>query len=779
MKQDKSPPHIFEGNQESSKENIPVIQKMGISNLVSDVQTYKNNFSNSYQQLARFSSQSKKNKIAPRSSLQFKLGPPYGHQVKHVEVYAMSTNKPVLPILTSRIDRGFDNIKNTWIGYKRNYFTSVAAFQMVSNHSISLDSFLKDRFYINVNHQQEEIQYFAMRLVASCCEDLNEMDLVQHTAKRDKGPQIKPPIHPIVLGELPSHEIIRDASNVKNDAKKKKYDADFFLHKDNLDLSYLDPDSILFNYPMNDIIKVARYERVQFSTSINQKRPPNSVKHFKLTTVLGVVVNGNKMNFRGENPIKGAAIMIGDNQTFIPVVSKSTPSLVIRGRSPSNYPTGIVADSESVEIDFLTTENPCKGNAIKIHEINTGMENRFITHLIKNERGPVNDFECDFPLNTFDSENEIVVNEMRKSSRNKNSSIKFANKIRHPPLLSSSRPSTSNVEGNKKQNTLYLKNKMDETPVQIVESNYFLENCDDTADIENLLMEQLIQNKNNLGDTSSVNLHKPNELKKFEFRMVEPYSDINDSINSNEPGYPTKTSYDHHTCTKPKGSHSFEMTNYSEYQTYSCILSNPSGLKKRGVTQSFETISQSSQVVSPWKRHCGNHYMKSSKEKIGREIVRLIPQSDFKEFFTYEKLHGENDMHIIGSKTESREGTKELGFGMVSFTSDNSENLNSDEENISDKSKLDLQNEYCVDVNKLKNYSYETRFEGIGSIIVEDNKEEDIMRVPRAFASRETSSFLDRAGSNIERSNLLFEERIYRNEGSSIELDKNIANESF
>lgn len=427
----------------------------GTSNDFSDTNTKI-----SYTDVMQYQMKSRKTKIAPRSSLQFKLGPPYQPQQHHVSVYSLNDGSEVTPILTARIDRGFDNVQDNWIGYKRNYFTSVASFQMYGDDLITVEDFIQDKYYVKINGIKREILYFATRLVASCCEDNKEMNLVQHTAKRDKGPQIRPPIHPIIPGILPTHEIIRDASNIKNDSKKKKYDTDFYLHKGKLDLEEIDPNAIIHQYPADDIIKVARYERVQFCSSINQKRPTNVVKHFKLTTVLGaVVLNDPLKTFYGGDGLTSPTLIDGQ-KTFIPVISTDTPELIIRGRSPSNYPPNM-------------TENG------------------------------VNQIICgDKSYKRLFTERQSVARKREKKGYvkkpKKRESIKSAKKITNPPVLVSSRPTTGNVT-----NILspMKESKMEEArledegmrSVQDEGIQFMLGDCNDTGEIEKLIYEHIIR----------------------------------------------------------------------------------------------------------------------------------------------------------------------------------------------------------------------------------------------------------------------------------------------
>ncbi|CDO96459.1 unnamed protein product [Kluyveromyces dobzhanskii CBS 2104] len=272
----------------------------------------------------------RKVRIAPRSTLQFKIGPSFTPVVpnhKILDDYAQIQEIKLEP----RIDRGFDFIDNDWIGYKRNYFTVVTSFDTPGSDHID---FMKKAYYLDSGI---EIKYFATKLAAKCLEDDKLISLVQHTAKRDKGPQFAPPIHVIAPANLPKHQIIRDASNVRNESKMKKFDSYFFLHKEDVG-----PDceerNVLANYPSDPIKKVARYERIQFASSIALKKTSQQNRRFSLLVVLGCFVKGRHHTISQTSPYH--ELDHYDEQkdmTFIPIVMEKTPPLIIRGRSPSNY----------------------------------------------------------------------------------------------------------------------------------------------------------------------------------------------------------------------------------------------------------------------------------------------------------------------------------------------------------------------------------------------------------------------------------------------------------
>ncbi|SMN18924.1 similar to Saccharomyces cerevisiae YHR124W NDT80 Meiosis-specific transcription factor required for exit from pachytene and for full meiotic recombination [Maudiozyma saulgeensis] len=280
----------------------------------------------------------RKVKIAPRSTLQFKVGPPFQLSNKFGNVLDNKTGQSVNLKIIPRIDRGFDNIDNEWVGYKRNYFTLVTSFQ-VRNYSLEkfLDSSYQVTFVENFYRQTANIKYFAVKIKARTDNEYSEINLVQHTAKRDKGPQFAPELCPLIPSSLPKHQIIREASNVRNTNKMKKYDSTFFFHRDQEDNKY-DMDGILHSYPEDCIQKVARYERVQFASSINVKKPSQQNKHFRLYVVLGAVIETKDLegNFKTTH-CDEVALGNGEKGLFVYLQEMNTPPLIIRGRSPSNY----------------------------------------------------------------------------------------------------------------------------------------------------------------------------------------------------------------------------------------------------------------------------------------------------------------------------------------------------------------------------------------------------------------------------------------------------------
>lgn len=258
--------------------------------------------------------QKAKKKLAPRSSLQFKVGPSFSQAAISKPIFVSSSHEIIYPELEARVDRGFDKEGKDWVGYKRNYFTLVACFHFGTAEEP--DIVAQENFYIVVDGKPKTIRNFSLRLVSRCFEDNSNVSLVQHTAKRDRGPQISPPIFPSVPGSLPNHSIIKEVANIRNGSKINHFDKFFYMDRKN-DYKNIAPDSVLCTYPRSErIAKVAKYERIQFSSADSQKRTTMSSKH----CILEVQLLGQ---FEGGG--------------FEVLASIETPPLVVRGRSPSNY----------------------------------------------------------------------------------------------------------------------------------------------------------------------------------------------------------------------------------------------------------------------------------------------------------------------------------------------------------------------------------------------------------------------------------------------------------
>ncbi|KAI5948933.1 hypothetical protein KGF57_005126 [Candida theae] len=252
-------------------------------------------------------------KLAPRSTLQFKVGPPFSDTIEVSPLFVESSNMKLNPTIHARIDRGFDLEEDKWVGYKRNYFSLVAAFSFEDiKSSISLLS--ENNFYLTTTEKRHDIKRFALRLVCRSMRDNSEVTLVQHTAKRTDG--ISPPIIFSIPGSLPSHSVIKQNFNLRNHEKVEK-SKHMFATKYN-QIKIKDRDSILHGYEKGEsYVTVAKYERIQFSSSVGKHR----------------------LNERNQVIIQIQLLAeLREKDTFAVLAVANTPPLTIRGRPSSSYP---------------------------------------------------------------------------------------------------------------------------------------------------------------------------------------------------------------------------------------------------------------------------------------------------------------------------------------------------------------------------------------------------------------------------------------------------------
>lgn len=270
-------------------------------------------------------------RLAPRLSSQFRVGPPFGDSTNYLSITCTSKRSKgsylkIQPKVSARLDRGFDLINGEWIGYKRNYFTLVAAYSLAP---LTFTESLSHQFFLTTKNQQDlRIHRFRVCLTSHCAEDeCSPISLIQHTAKRDRGPQFTPPAHDAVPGELPKHDLMRLVANIRNGDKISQCRQLFFMTKE--EVAGISSDGILAYYESGvDIARVARYERVQFLSSGagTRKLASTNNKHYLLVVKLTAVTED------GEEHI---------------LASTKTPPLVIRGRLPSNYITRPLENDEN------------------------------------------------------------------------------------------------------------------------------------------------------------------------------------------------------------------------------------------------------------------------------------------------------------------------------------------------------------------------------------------------------------------------------------------------
>lgn len=236
--------------------------------------------------------------------------PPFNTQDDYCDIISDGTK--VTPSIEIKVEKGFFMSNDgVWTCYRRNYFGVNVHFNLhpwVSN----------SRLYLNQGNgkPQEQIQSFAVSLAAVIDGPSGKpIELVQHTPKRDKGPQIpmkKEPLAPMPPGK--HHESGYGMSAYQQSSQLAG--PLLPLQNDNDQSQQYSPTSHASNSYQHS------FERIQFksATANNGKRRAQQ-QYYHLVVELWV----NIQSSRDKEP------------RWVKVASRSSHPVVVRGRSPSHY----------------------------------------------------------------------------------------------------------------------------------------------------------------------------------------------------------------------------------------------------------------------------------------------------------------------------------------------------------------------------------------------------------------------------------------------------------
>ncbi|KAI8074300.1 uncharacterized protein B0P05DRAFT_455649, partial [Gilbertella persicaria] len=136
-----------------------------------------------------------------RSNLFANEAGPYFSSTKSCDNLYSSDKQTLLSVrVQSKMDRGFFLADNDWTCYRRNYFQVSSVFSVHGfNHYYSVN---EPRVYVRMEEDGslQPVQRFLLGISARVANSDKEIELIQHTPKRDKGPQFKPEPKPITPG---------------------------------------------------------------------------------------------------------------------------------------------------------------------------------------------------------------------------------------------------------------------------------------------------------------------------------------------------------------------------------------------------------------------------------------------------------------------------------------------------------------------------------------------------------------------------------------------------
>ena len=258
-------------------------------------------------------------------------GPPFNSTESLHRLYLPGTMAGTVTLsLHPKVDRGFFMAPedNEWTCYRRNYFQLSVAYSISSqNPALSNETLLGAGIMLDYHGRQERVTGFKITIGARVYgSEQKIIDLVQHTPKRDKGPQLKPALNMM----MPGGDVERHAHHDATDTDEEK--------------------AVLSgNIAEGDLPRVVTYERIQFkqATANNGKRRA-AQQYFSLIVEAYAVILG----------IQGI-------EEVCVAVSQSSP-VVVRGRSPGHYSDTPPSDGQIIKrppeltssTSFLRNEQP-------------------------------------------------------------------------------------------------------------------------------------------------------------------------------------------------------------------------------------------------------------------------------------------------------------------------------------------------------------------------------------------------------------------------------------
>ncbi|KAI8073427.1 uncharacterized protein B0P05DRAFT_473597 [Gilbertella persicaria] len=132
------------------------------------------------------------------SFFSFEMGPQFTDTKQFYELCSMDQSNNYQVNLYAKMDRGFFRADQDWTCYRRNYFQISSVFQIQSmNYELR-----GPEVPCLLRKPQEllQVDYFSIGISARVTNNDKKIDLVQHTPKRDKGPQMVPEPRPVRAG---------------------------------------------------------------------------------------------------------------------------------------------------------------------------------------------------------------------------------------------------------------------------------------------------------------------------------------------------------------------------------------------------------------------------------------------------------------------------------------------------------------------------------------------------------------------------------------------------
>lgn len=225
-------------------------------------------------------------------------GPPL-QMTEHLVQIQTSDGQQVRPEIHGKVDKGFFMADNDWTCYRRNYF------QLSCSYSLN-PLVPTGNLRLLHNGSSHPIHGFAVSIAAVVDgRDGRPIDLVQHTPKRDKGPQVKPERITLAPRPLPSvHGYGSGSGDVLGPSGSRSlYDQSYGQNP---------------NQPTTE----CTYERIQFKcATANNGRRRAAQQYYHLLVELCADLGSS----------------LAESNRWVKVAHRISAPVVVRGRSPGHY----------------------------------------------------------------------------------------------------------------------------------------------------------------------------------------------------------------------------------------------------------------------------------------------------------------------------------------------------------------------------------------------------------------------------------------------------------
>jgi len=246
-------------------------------------------------------------------------GPPLG-ETQQLQHLSSADGHLVQPEIHARVDKGFFLSDRDWTCYRRNYFSVICSYSLLPA-SLSLPLYLRR----TSNSQREHIVSFAMCISAVVdAPGGKTVELVQHTPKRDKGPQHRPA--KIKLSPQPVGGMYAGASS------SPVIQSPGHPLQQGLEHEYTFPQQTQQQLQHQHI---AVFDRIQFkSATANNGKRRAAQQYYHLIVELYADVGSAASSAPGQ---PGAAGGGGGDGGWVKIAQRISAPMVVRGRSPGHY----------------------------------------------------------------------------------------------------------------------------------------------------------------------------------------------------------------------------------------------------------------------------------------------------------------------------------------------------------------------------------------------------------------------------------------------------------